>query len=69
MPSGCLSVNVATEKDAADLDYIAKNLDPEFVAASFIGCEKDVRKVRSELTQAGNANVKIIAKLERPLAL
>jgi len=38
MPSGRLSVNVVTEKDAADLDYIAKNLDPEYVAASFIGC-------------------------------
>lgn len=37
MPSGRLSVNVVTEKDAKDIDYIAKNLDPEFVAASFIG--------------------------------
>ena len=37
MPSGKLSVNVVTEKDAADLEYIAKHLNPEFVAASFVG--------------------------------
>ena len=69
MPSGRLSVNVVTEKDAADLAYIAENLDPEFVAASFIGSGEDVRKVRSELTKAGNDRIKIIAKLERPVAL
>ena len=69
IPSGRLSVNVVTEKDTADLDYIAKNLDPEFVAASFIGSGEDVRKVRSELAKAGNDKIKIIAKIERPVAL
>lgn len=69
MPSGNLSVEVVTEKDAADLEYIAKNLNPEFVAASFIGSAEDVRKVRRELSKAGNDNIKIIAKIERPIAL
>ncbi len=69
MPSGSLSVNVVTEKDAADLEYIAKYLDPEFVAASFVGSGDDVRKVRAELSKAGNDSIKIIAKLERPVAL
>lgn len=69
MPSGRLSVNVVTEKDAADLDYIARNIDPEFVAASFIGTGEDVRKVRAELAKAGNSKIKIISKLERPVAL
>lgn len=69
MPSGRLSVNVVTEKDARDLEYIAKNLNPEFVAASFIGTGEDVRKVRAELAKNGNDKVKIISKLERPVAL
>lgn len=69
LPSGELSVNVVTEKDAADLDYIAKNINPEYVAASFIGTGDDVKQVRSTLVKAGNPNIKIIAKLERPIAL
>ena len=69
LPSGELSVNVVTEKDAADLDYIAKYIDPEYVAASFIGTGDDVKQVRSTLVEAGNPNIKIIAKLERPIAL
>ena len=43
LPSGELSVNVVTEKDAADLDYIAKYINPEYVAASFIGTGDDVK--------------------------
>lgn len=69
MPSGQLSVDVVTEKDAADLAYIANNLNPEYVAASFVGSGDDVRKVRSVLAKAGNTSIKIIAKLERQVAL
>lgn len=69
MPSGNLSVEVVTKKDEADLEFIAKNLVPEYVAASFIGNGEDVRKVRAALSRAGNDNIKIIAKLERPAAL
>lgn len=36
IPSGNISMNVVTEKDEKDLAFIAK-LDPEYVAASFIG--------------------------------
>lgn len=68
MPSGRLSVDVVTEKDAQDLAFIAK-LDPEFVAASFVGTGDDIKTIRSHLTAAGNPNVKIIAKLERPISL
>jgi pyruvate kinase len=59
---------VVTPKDEEDLKFIA-GLDPEFVAASFIGTGSDVEKVRSELVKHGNPNIKIIAKLERPVAL
>lgn len=68
MPSGKLSVNVVTPKDAKDLEFIAA-LNPEYVAASFVGSATDVRKVRSTLEKYGNSDIKIIAKMERPVAL
>jgi pyruvate kinase len=68
MPSGKLSANIVTPKDAADLKFIAA-LDPEYVAASFVGDAEDVRKVRARLAECGNTSIKIIAKIERPVAL
>lgn len=68
IPSGNLSVNVVTPKDRGDLAFIAK-LNPEFVAASFVGTADDIRSVRAKLSAAGNDNIKIIAKIERPVAL
>jgi pyruvate kinase len=68
MPSGKLSVDVITPKDANDLAFIAE-LNPEYVAASFVGTADDVRKVRRCLAINGNTEIKIIAKIERPVAL
>jgi pyruvate kinase len=68
IPSGHLSVNVVTPKDREDLKFIA-SLNPEWVAASFIGCAEDVHKVRAVLKEFGNENIKIISKIERPSAL
>ena len=68
MPSGKLSGNVVTPKDAKDLEFIA-TLNPEYVAASFVGTAADVRKVRATLEKHGNSDIKIIAKIERPVAL
>jgi len=68
IPSGNISLNVITEKDAKDLAFIA-TLDPEWVAASFIGSAEDVKKVRTVLSAAGNNNIKIISKIERPIAV
>lgn len=68
MPSGKLSVNVVTPKDAEDLKFIA-GLDPEYVAASFVGTGNDIVQVRKELEKHGNFNIKIVAKVERPVAL
>jgi pyruvate kinase len=68
IPSGHLSVNVVTPKDKEDLQFIA-SLNPEWVAASFIGNAADVLKVRSVLKEFGNESIKIISKIERPSAL
>jgi len=68
IPSAPIDVDVLTEKDKKDLAFIAK-LDPEYVAASFIGSGRDVEDVRSYLSQCGNNKIKIISKIERQLAL
>lgn len=68
IPSGKLSIQVVTPKDARDLKFIAE-LNPEWVAASFIGSAKDVQSVRSYLKEYGNEDIKIISKIERPSAL
>ncbi|MGA1819964.1 MAG: pyruvate kinase [Thermoplasmatota archaeon] len=68
IPSADLTVRVPTDKDRKDLELIAE-LDPEFVAASFVAGPRDVVDVREYLRGAGNGNVKVIAKIERPVAL
>jgi len=68
IPSGNISLDVVTEKDRVDLAFIAK-LNPEWVASSFIGTADDVKKVRKVLADNGNTEVKIISKIERPVAV
>lgn len=68
IPSGKLSVNVVTPKDAADLALISE-LNPDYVAASFIGCANDVKTIRKYLRDNNNTDIKIISKIERPIAL
>jgi len=63
-----ISLNAITSKDEKDLKLIAE-LDPEWVAASFIGYPQDVVKVRNMLAYFGNENIKIISKIERQVAL
>lgn len=68
IPSGNISLEVVRPKDIRDLELIAK-LNPEWVAASFIGTAEDVESVRSYLKKFGNTDIKIISKIERPVAL
>jgi pyruvate kinase len=68
IPSGTLSTKNPTEKDIADLKIIAQ-LDPEYVAASFIANAAEVNVIRNILQNAGAPNVKLISKIERPIAI
>jgi len=68
LPSTKISLSVPTDKDIEDLKLIAK-LNPEYVAISFVNDANDVATIRQILTDAGNANIKLIAKIERPFAL
>lgn len=68
LPSTDVSIRVPTEKDEADLKVIAE-LDPEYLAISFVKDDKDVRKIREILEGHGNDGIKLVAKIERPVAL
>jgi len=68
IPSGDLEQKVPTEKDIKDLEFIA-DLDPEFVAISFVSSGADILTVKKLLENYGNSEIKLIAKIERPLAL
>ncbi|MHA1776026.1 MAG: pyruvate kinase [Promethearchaeota archaeon] len=68
IPSGNLSTQNPTEKDIHDLKLIAK-LNPEYLAASFIANAKEVKKIRAILNNAGASRIKIISKIERPIAI
>ncbi len=68
IPAGELSQKVPTEKDVKDLEFIAK-LDPEYVAISFVSGGDDVLHVKRILENYGNSKIKLISKIERPIAL
>jgi len=68
IPGANLSVRVPTEKDREDLKLISE-LEPEYIAASFIADEIDVLAVRNFFKEQGSDGIKIISKIERPVAL
>ena len=68
IPYGELKQRVPTEKDIKDLELIAE-LDTEFCAISFVSTAEDVLHVRKLLENYDNSNIKLISKIERPIAL
>ncbi len=68
LPSTDISLKVPTDKDVEDLKLIAE-LDPEYIAVSFVGTAEDVSKIRNILKENGNDRIKLISKIERPVAL
>lgn len=68
IPTGVLKQRVPTEKDIKDLELIAE-LDPEYVAISFVSSGDDVLHVKRILENYGNNKIKLISKIERPIAI
>jgi pyruvate kinase len=68
IPSTQLKTKVPTEKDIKDLEFIAR-LNPDFVAISFVSGGEDVLTVKKMLENYGNSEIKLISKIERPIAL
>ncbi|MFO8050945.1 MAG: pyruvate kinase [Thermoplasmatota archaeon] len=68
IPGAKLSIKIPTPDDKDDLEVIAE-LDPEYVAVSFVAAPEDIESVRSFLKECGNEDIRLIAKIERPSAL
>jgi len=68
LPNTEISLRVPTDKDIDDLKLIAE-LDPAYLAASFVGNADDVETIRHILASYGNESIKIISKIERPIAV
>ena len=62
-PGKVLKQEYLGEQDKADLLFGIEN-DVDFVAASFVSCEEDIKKVRSFLDENGGKQIDIIAKIE-----
>ena len=62
-PNKTLNQEYLSEADKSDLLFGIKN-DVDFVAASFISCEADIRAIRDFLDENGGQNIDIIAKIE-----
>lgn len=68
IPNSELKTKVPTEKDIKDLEFIAR-INPDFVAISFVSGGDDVLTVKKLLENYGNSEIKLISKIERPVAL
>jgi pyruvate kinase len=68
LPSTKISLKVPTQKDIEDLELIAQ-LDPEYLAVSFVEDAGDIVKIRNILADYGDKRIKLISKIERPVAV
>ena len=64
IPDSHLKISALTKKDLKDLDFI-KTLDVDYIALSFVQSASDVLELRKLI----QADMKIIAKIEKPQAL
>ncbi len=68
IPGIKLSCEVPTPEDIADLD-LAAELEPDYVALSFVTCADDVRRLRESMDSKGLERTLIISKIEHTLAI
>ena len=62
-PCKVLKQDFLSEQDKADLLFGIEN-DVDFIAASFVSCEEDIRAMRNFLDENGGKSIDIIAKIE-----
>jgi len=67
-PGVPLPASAITPKDVVDLQF-GLSLGVDIIAISFVQTASDLRQARQLMTEAGGADVPLVAKLERPEAL
>jgi pyruvate kinase len=68
IPGIKLSCKVPTEEDLRDLD-LAAELEPDFIALSFVTGADDVKRLRWAMESCGLEDTEIISKIEHTLAI
>lgn len=68
IPGIKLSCKVPTEEDLSDLD-LAAELEPDFIALSFVTGADDVKRLRWAMESRGLEDTNIISKIEHTLAI
>lgn len=63
VPNVTLNLPFISAKDRSDLRYISE-MGFDFIAASFVRSDEDVKQMRDELKRMGEKRIKIIAKIE-----
>ena len=63
VPGISLNIPFISAKDRADLRFFTE-VGFDFIAASFVRCEEDIRHLREELHRMGGGDIKIISKIE-----
>ena len=68
IPGIKLSCQVPTKEDLSDLE-LAAELEPDYVALSFVTCADDVQRLRRSMDEKGLEGTPIISKIEHTLAI
>jgi pyruvate kinase len=68
-PDSSLSIEGLTSKDLKDLRFGIEELEPDWVAASFVRSGKEVREVKERIKEFGGNNIPVISKIEKHEAI
>ncbi len=68
-PDSSLSIEGLTSKDLEDLRFGMEELEPDWVAASFVRSGKEVREVKERIKEFGGNNIPVISKIEKHEAI
>jgi pyruvate kinase len=68
-PDSSLSIEGLTSKDLEDLRFGIEELEPDWVAASFVRSGKEVREVKERIKEFGGNNIPVISKIEKHEAI
>ena len=68
-PDSLLSIEGLTSKDLEDLRFGMEELEPDWVAASFVRSGKEVREVKERIKEFGGNNIPVISKIEKHEAI
>ncbi|MBW1722803.1 MAG: pyruvate kinase [Deltaproteobacteria bacterium] len=68
LPDGTLDVPSLTDKDIEDLGF-GLEIDVDFVALSFVRSAEDILRARAVISQKGDRDVPLIAKIEKHEAI